>query len=127
MRFLIDTHIFLWMIADSPQLSSETKETIESEADLLISIASLWEIAIKNNIGKLSLAEPFETFIPQQLIHNQIEILPIALPHLNLLITLPLHHRDPFDRLLICQVLAEQVPILSADKTFDLYPVERRW
>ncbi len=127
MRFLIDTHIFLWMIADSPQLSSETKETIESEADLLISIASLWEIAIKNNIGKLSLAEPFETFIPQQLIHNQIEILPITIPHLNLLITLPLHHRDPFDRLLICQAFAEQVPILSADKTFDMYPVERRW
>jgi PIN domain nuclease of toxin-antitoxin system len=115
------------MIADSPQLSSETKETIESEADLLISIASLWEIAIKNNIGKLSLAEPFETFIPQQLIHNQIEILPITIPHLNLLITLPLHHRDPFDRLLICQAFAEQVPILSADKTFDMYPVERRW
>jgi PIN domain nuclease of toxin-antitoxin system len=77
MRFLVDTHTFLWMMADSPQLSNATKETIESEADLLISLASLWEIAIKNNIGKLSLAEPFETFIPQQLIHNQIEILPI--------------------------------------------------
>lgn len=127
MRFLIDTHTFLWLMTDSPQLSSHAKETLESDADLLISVASLWEIAIKNNIGKLSLSAPFEIFIPQQLTHNQIEILPITLQHLNLIITLPLHHRDPFDRLLICQSLAEQIPILSADKTLDRYFVNRIW
>jgi PIN domain nuclease of toxin-antitoxin system len=127
MRFLIDTHTFLWLMTDSPQLSSHAKETLESDADLLISVASLWEIAIKNNIGKLSLSAPFETFIPQQLTHNQIEVLPITLEHLNLIVTLPLHHRDPFDRLLICQSLAEQIPILSADKTLDRYSVNRIW
>lgn len=127
MQYLIDTHVFLWMIADDPQLSAFSKEIIESDTDLLISIASIWEIAVKNNIGKLSLSKPFETFIPQQLIYNQIEILPITLQHLNPLITLPLHHRDPFDRLLICQAISEQIPILSADEAFNQYPVERQW
>jgi PIN domain nuclease of toxin-antitoxin system len=127
MQYLIDTHVFLWMIADDPQLSAFGKKIIESDADLLISIASIWEIAVKNNIGKLFLAEPFETFIPQQLACNRIEILPIRLQQLNLLITLPLQHRDPFDRLLICQAIAEQIPILSADEAFDRYSVERIW
>lgn len=127
MQYLIDTHVFLWMIADDPQLSASSKEIIESDTDLLISIASIWEIAVKNNIGKLSLAEPFEIFIPQQLTHNQIEILPITLQHLNPLITLPQYHRDPFDRLLICQAIVEQIPILSADEAFDQYQIERQW
>jgi PIN domain nuclease of toxin-antitoxin system len=103
MRLLLDTHTFLWFIDDSSRLSVQAKNLLEYDADLLLSTASLWEIAIKTSIGKLILAQPYSVFIPQQLALNSIEILPINLAHLVLLSTLPFHHRDPFDRLLIAQ------------------------
>jgi PIN domain nuclease of toxin-antitoxin system len=127
MKLLLDTHAFLWFIDDSPRLSAQAKASLESDAELLISTASLWEIAIKNSIGKLTLAQPYETFIPQQLEQNNIEILPINLAHISVVCTLPFHHRDPFDRLLLAQALVEQLPIVSADTVFDMYAVERLW
>jgi PIN domain nuclease of toxin-antitoxin system len=127
MRLLLDTHTFLWFIEDNPLLSSDAKNLLESDVDLLISTASLWEIAIKNNIGKLGLAQPFEIFIPSQLAKNAIELLPIEISHLAVITRLPMHHRDPFDRLLIAQAITEQVPIVSVDNKFDTYGIKRLW
>jgi PIN domain nuclease of toxin-antitoxin system len=127
MRILLDTHAFLWFINDDPQLSLAAKALMESDVNLLLSVASLWEISIKVGIGKLSLPQSFNPFISEQLETNEIDILPIQLQHLNPLTTLPLHHRDPFDRLLISQSLVEGITILSADRVFDLYEVNRSW
>jgi len=127
MRFLIDTHTFLWFIHDSPQLSANAKNLLESDNDLWVSIASLWEIAIKVNISKLTLPNSYENFIPEQLALNDIEILPITMAHLAIYTTLPLHHRDPYDRLLIAQTITEKVSIISIDVTLDSYPISRIW
>jgi PIN domain nuclease of toxin-antitoxin system len=127
MRVLIDTHTFLWFINDNSDLSSSAKDILESDSDVLLSIASIWEIAIKLSIGKLSLPAKFSEFIPEQIQINQIDILPIEVIHLEAVSSLPLYHRDPFDRLLIAQGISEQVSIISADKVFDLYPVQRLW
>lgn len=127
MKLLLDTNVFLWFIEDNPHLSAHAKALLESDVDLLISAASLWEIAIKTSIGKLTLAQPYEVLIPQQLEQNLIEILPISLAHLANVSTLPFHHRGPFDRLLIAQAMAEQLPIITADTTFDAYAIKRLW
>ena len=127
MKLLLDTHTFLWFINDSPQLSADAKDLLESDVDLALSVASLWEIAIKASLGKLVLPDTYDTFIPQQLTLNEIEILPISVAHLALVATLPFHHRDPFDRLLIAQAMVEQVSIVSIDIVFDSYTVNRIW
>ena len=127
MRFLIDTHTFLWFIHDSPQLSTNAKSLLESDNDVWVSIVSLWEIAIKVNIGKLTLPNNYENFIPEQVALNDIEILPIEMAHLAIYTTLPLHHRDPYDRLLIAQAMTEKVSIISADVIFDSYFISRIW
>jgi PIN domain nuclease of toxin-antitoxin system len=127
MKVLLDTHAFLWFVNDDPQLSLAAKTLMESEVDLLLSVANLWEISIKVGIGKLDLPKLFDVFIPEQLEINEIELLPIELRHLTPLTSLPLHHRDPFDRLLISQSLVEELTILSADKIFDRYAVNRSW
>lgn len=127
MKLLLDTHAFLWFIEDSSQLSADAKNLLESDVDLLISAASLWEIAVKISIGKLTLTQPFDVFIPDQLTKNAIDLLPIGIPHLALVSTLPLHHRDPFDRLLVAQAIIEQISIMSIDGKFDTYGVQRIW
>jgi PIN domain nuclease of toxin-antitoxin system len=127
MKVLLDTHAFLWFVNDDPQLSLAAKTLMESDVDLFLSVASLWEISIKIGICKLELPDLFDVFIPAQLQINEIEVLSIELPHLAPLTSLPLHHRDPFDRLLIAQALVEGVSIVSADKVFDLYGVNRLW
>lgn len=125
MKILIDTHIFLWFVNNNPQLSPTAKHLLESDVDILLSIASLWEIAVKVSIGKLTLPGPIQEFIPQQLRLNQIELLRVEIQHLHILSTLPFHHRDPFDRLIIAQSLAEDIQILSVDTIFDEYGVNR--
>src|SRR5258706_16359098 len=127
MKLLLDTHTFLWFIEDNPKLSAEAKRLLESEADLLLSVAGIWEMAIKISIGKLSLPSPFDEFVSEQLFKNTIELFPIRLAHLGLLCRLPFHHRDPFDRLLIAQAITEQYPIVSIDDKFDAYSVKRLW
>ena len=127
MRILLDTHTFLWFVNDSPELSNDAAELLESDIDLLLSVASLWEIAIKVNLKKLSLPDDYERFIPQQMSLNDIELLPIAINHLNVVAKLPLHHRDPFDRMLIAQAMQEGIQIISVDTKFDYYDVERKW
>lgn len=97
MSILIDTHIFLWFVNDDPRLNAKTKTLLQSDVDVAISIASLWEIAIKVSSGKLSLPSSIQTLFPQQLLENDIELLPIEIRHLHIVSTLPFHHRDPFD------------------------------
>jgi PIN domain nuclease of toxin-antitoxin system len=127
MKLLLDTHAFPRFIDNNPRLSVEAKALLESDVELLISIVSLWENAIKVNLGKLALSQPYDTFIPQQLKQNMIAILPIDLAHLAVLSASPFYHRDPFDRLLIAQAIVEHLPLVSADAAFDAYAVERRW
>jgi PIN domain nuclease of toxin-antitoxin system len=127
MRFLLDTHPFLWFINENPELSNNAGELLESDIELMLSVASLWEIAIKISLKKLTLPAPYETFIPQQMTVNAIDLLPVTIEHLTVLSELPYHHRDPFDRLLIAQTISEKVQIISADTKFDLYDVNRYW
>jgi PIN domain nuclease of toxin-antitoxin system len=127
MKLLIDTHAFLWFIQDDPRLSNRAALLLESNADLLLSIASLWEIAIKVNLQKLTLPDAYEIFISRQIQVNSIEILPIQIAHLAVAVKLPLHYRDPFDRLLISQSMAEQISIIGVDQKFDQYTVNRLW
>jgi PIN domain nuclease of toxin-antitoxin system len=128
MTALLDSHAFLWFITGSAKLSSTARRVIEEQSQTrLLSVASLWEITIKHSLGRLTLAAPFNKIIPQQLSANGVGLLAIELKHLDALLTLPFHHRDPFDRLLIAQAMVNQVPIVSADAAFDAYPVTRLW
>jgi PIN domain nuclease of toxin-antitoxin system len=128
MRLLLDTHTFMWFVIDSPKLKSSVKSQIEDENnEKLLSIVSIWEIAIKQSAGKLSFALPFRVFIEQQLRDNSIELLNINLEHIEVVESLPFHHRDPFDRLIVAQAMVERMPVLSADAIFDAYPIRRLW
>jgi PIN domain nuclease of toxin-antitoxin system len=127
-KFLLDTHVLIWFIMGNTRLPASLRTVIETvENQRLVSVASLWEIAIKMSLGKLDMGAPFEQLIPGQLIANRMEILPISVAHLYQVAQLPFHHRDPFDRLLIAQSLSEKLPILSRDATFDHYAVQRIW
>jgi PIN domain nuclease of toxin-antitoxin system len=128
MRLLLDTHTFLWFVLDDPQLSGSAKARIEDPAnDILISPASYWEIAIKVRLKKLDLLTPYDDFMHRGIVGNDFEILPIEPKHTSLLTTLPLHHKDPFDRLLVAQALVEAIPIVSVDVALDLYGSTRLW
>ena len=128
MNILLDTHTFLWFIAGSDELSDKARELIEDENNrVFLSAASLWEMAIKVSLEKLTLSESFETLIPEQLALNGVEILGITVAHATQVASLPFHHRDPFDRLIIAQALEEQMPIISFDDAFDKYGVTRIW
>lgn len=128
MKYLLDTHSLIWFIGGDSQLSTDARRLMDDEANqLYVSIASLWEMAIKFSTGKLNLGKPYADLFPEQLEINSIEILGITVDHLQITATLPFHHRDPFDRLLISQSLADALPIISVDSIFDNYDVVREW
>ncbi|MFH1859672.1 MAG: type II toxin-antitoxin system VapC family toxin [bacterium] len=128
MKLLLDTHSFLWFIGGNSKLSSTARTTLEDTFNqLFLSVASLWEMAIKVSLGKLIILQPFEILIPHQLKLNGIKLLEIKVQHVAIVSKLPFHHRDPFDRLLIAQAIAEQMPIISTDTIFDAYTVKRMW
>ncbi|HMW03331.1 MAG: type II toxin-antitoxin system VapC family toxin [Blastocatellia bacterium] len=128
MKFVIDTHTFLWLTSGDPQLSQTALDLLQdAESEIWLSEVSLWEIAIKMNIGKLTLSDAFEIFIAEQTAAYRIDILDVTVAHLSKLISLPLHHRDPFDRLLVAQALAENLPFVSIDAKLDAYGVNRIW
>ena len=109
-------------------LSAAGQSLINDPAnDVLISPASYWEIAVKVGLGKLSLQAPYDDFMRRGIEGNDFEILPIEPRHTSLLTTLPLHHRDPFDRLLIAQAMVEAIPIVGMDPAFKAYGVRRLW
>jgi PIN domain nuclease of toxin-antitoxin system len=128
MNLLLDTQAFLWFFWDDPQLSASAKASIvDANNRKLVSLASCWEIAIKVSTGKLKLGGPARTFLPREIAKNKFEFLPISLEHATAVESLPFHHRDPFDRLVIVQSLVEQIPVVSAHTTFDAYGVQRLW
>lgn len=128
MNVLLDTHAFLWFIGDDPRLTVLARETIESpDVTPFLSAASLWEMAIKISLGKLTLPQPYEVFLREQLTLNGVGILNISLQHTAAVVDLPFHHRDPFDRLLAAQAMTEDLMLISADAVFDRYPVKRLW
>ena len=121
MRYLLDTHTFLWFINGDRQLSEKAKKAIDNpDAIKRISIASLWEIAIKLNIGKLKIDMTFEN-LWQQIDKNGFELLPIKFEHTLELCSLELHHRDPFDRMIIAQSLVEDLTLISKDSNVAKY------
>jgi PIN domain nuclease of toxin-antitoxin system len=125
--FLLDTHVLLWFIQKDPQLSNRAREVIADDANLLfLSIASLWEIAVKINIGKLKIGHSIDDLY-RILAQFKLEVMAIEQSDLNCYLTLPLHHRDPFDRLLIAQAIARDLILVSADSKFEQYPVQQLW
>ncbi|NJL28841.1 MAG: type II toxin-antitoxin system VapC family toxin [Thermoanaerobaculia bacterium] len=128
MRFLLDTHTFLWFVLGDARLGGSVRRLIEAPDNLCqLSTASLWEMAIKTSLGKLEILLPISRLVDEQVLGNGIDVLAIAPRHLDTLASLPFHHRDPFDRLLIAQSISENLPILGHDDTFDAYPIERVW
>jgi PIN domain nuclease of toxin-antitoxin system len=128
MKLLLDTHALLWFIGNDPQLSAPARENIENPAhEKFVSAASLWEIAVKLSLEKLKLPRPFDEVFPQQLEVNGFELLPISCAQLNQLAALPFHHRDPFDRLLIAQALADGMTVVTRDLEFSKYPAKILW
>jgi PIN domain nuclease of toxin-antitoxin system len=124
---LLDTHAFLWWVSDDSRLSTRARTAITNAAVVLVSVASCWEIAIKVSIGKLTLSQPLDRFLAEHLGVNQFTLLPIELDHAASVVTLPFHHRDPFDRLLAAQALYEELPIVSSDPVFRKYKLKRVW
>lgn len=128
MRLLLDTHTMLWFALNDPQLSATAMNWIlDTTNDKLVSPASYWEIAIKISLNKYALSQPYEEFIHNAIDMNGFHYLHIEPRHTAMLISLPYHHRDPFDRLLIAQGMVEQIPIISSDSVFDQYPIKRVW
>jgi PIN domain nuclease of toxin-antitoxin system len=126
MKFLLDTHTFLWAIGDEKRLSPKVSALVVSE-DTWWSVVSLWEALAKVAIGKLPLPQPAGDYLIRKLTDNGVRILPVTTGHVLRVESLPLHHRDPFDRLLIAQSIEEGWPIVTADPWFSRYPVEVIW
>ena len=128
MSLLLDTHAFLWFLLDDPRLSVRAGTLIADPLNVIeISPASYWEIAIKIRIGKYILPEPYQVFMEREIVTNDLRILPIEPRHTALLTTMPRHHNDPFDRLLVAQAIVEGISIVSADVMLDRYGVSRLW
>jgi PIN domain nuclease of toxin-antitoxin system len=128
MRFLLDTHTFLWWVADDPQLSLSAKTIISNpDNEIYFSVVSAWEIIIKVGTGKFSLSEPPEIYIPGRIISNQFETLTVQMPHILRINGLPNFHKDPFDRLLIAQSLVEDLSLITVDQAIAQYPVKTIW
>ncbi|HSK71797.1 MAG TPA: type II toxin-antitoxin system VapC family toxin [Pyrinomonadaceae bacterium] len=128
MKLLLDTHTLLWFIAGSLNLSATARSLIEDPAnEKYVSIASLWETAIKISLGKMTLATTFDRLFPHHLNINGFELLPIEIKHASAVISLPFYHRDPFDRILIAQAIEENMALVSIDTVFDKYSVKRMW
>jgi PIN domain nuclease of toxin-antitoxin system len=127
-NLILDTHALLWFLGGDPRLSRRARDAIEDLSNRrFFSIAGAWEIAIKVSLGKLQLTAPFRTIIPGQLHANGIELLELRPDHIAELISLPLHHRDPFDRILVTQAMVEHAVLISADPALDKYPPQRIW
>jgi len=128
MKLLLDTHTFLWFIGGNLNLSNTARNAIENISNQrFISIATLWEISIKVSIGKLNLGLTLTELVEQEVYGNAIEILEISSQHLDELVKLPFHHKDPFDRLIIAQSLVEDTTLVSKDAAFQNYSIKLLW
>ena len=128
MKYLLDTHSLIWFFAGHPNLSNKVREIMEDDNhQKLISLVSVWEMGIKQSKGKFNLSLPLEDYINNKIKLEDFDLLPIKLNNVSLITSLPFHHNDPFDRLLIAQSIIENIPILSKDIAFDAYDVNRLW
>jgi PIN domain nuclease of toxin-antitoxin system len=128
MKILIDTQALLWILSEDKRLSEDAKnEYLNRENTIFLSMASIWEMSIKISLNKLKLRNSLEKIVEEHVVGNDIKLLRIESSHIYPLQKLPFYHRDPFDRLIICQAMYEKMPIISSDKNFDLYSVERIW
>jgi PIN domain nuclease of toxin-antitoxin system len=128
MRVLVDTVTFVWDLLDDHRSSRRARQMLSSDTDeLVFSLVSLWEIAIKMKLGKFNDLGSSVAYIRDEMTEYGMELLPIRYEHILQLEMLPLHHPDPFDRLLIAQAMAENLPILTGDKKFKLYDVKVIW
>jgi PIN domain nuclease of toxin-antitoxin system len=127
MPLLLDTHVILWMAQEPERLTAIVHNKLNSKDRLLFSHVSVWEIVIKSAINKIELRWPINEFVERTTEKHLLEILPISLEHIYKVNQLPLHHRDPFDRLLIAASIVENIPIISSDAIFDAYGVKRIW
>ena len=123
---LLDTHTFLWFVNDPTRLPEKVNAEIETVESVYVSIASFWEITIKSSLGKLDLPAPISQMMKDCELLD-FSILPIKSGHLEKLLTLPWHHRDPFDRLLISQAQAENLKLVTIDENISRYDVETLW
>lgn len=128
MPALIDTHAFLWLISDDGHLTSAARSYLQETGNsVYLSVASAWEIAIKVGRGRLQLDIPLQQVLTQILRQFSLSLLPITPSHLVVVASLPHHHRDPFDRMIIAQCIVEKLPLVSADQALDAYGITRIW
>ncbi len=128
MKLLLDTHAFLWILSDDARLSQAARNAFRSpQNEVLLSVASIWEIVVKATRGKLPFPQPAAPYLHEQIRQTRVAVLPIILSHVLRLESLPMRHRDPFDRILVAQALEEQIPLVSRDRTLDGYGIEILW
>jgi PIN domain nuclease of toxin-antitoxin system len=129
LKLLLDSHAVLWAADNPSRLGAAAKAELQNPAnELFLSAATIWEIAIKVGIGKLSLSLPYATWMNRAMVDLGIAtVLPITVHYAGIQATLPNHHGDPFDRLLVAQSQAENMPLVSSDPVFDQYGVSRIW
>ena len=128
MDLLLDTNAFLRWVEDDPALSKKARSVIaNSENDILISMVVPWELAIKAGQGKIKLTQPVGRYVASHVEMNGFRLLGISLDDVALIETLPMHHRDPFDRLLIAQAKNRKLPVVSSDTAFSSYGIKRIW
>jgi PIN domain nuclease of toxin-antitoxin system len=127
MKAILDTYAFLWALAGDVRMSRHARDIFTGSTDLSLSMASVWEILIKVQLGKLDFPRPAGPYVLSRMAENRIKSLPISIDHLLALERLPLHHRDPFDRMLIAQSIEEDWPIITADPKFKQYPIRVIW
>jgi PIN domain nuclease of toxin-antitoxin system len=127
MKYLLDTHAFMWMDSEPEKLSAHVQQLCQdTENTLMLSVVSIWEMQIKNQLGKLRLNLPLAEVVREQQ-ENGIEILPVEAAHIFALESLPNLHKDPFDRLLVAQAMAEDMVLISADPLIKQYPARVEW
>jgi len=127
-RLLLDTHAFLWWVIDAPDLSRKARAAIaDAGNECFLSVASCWEIAIKRSLGKLELPGPVDRFLAEQVAVNRFRLLEIDFRHVVRVADLPFLHRDPFDRLLVAQAIAEDLTLVSNEALFRRYGAKRLW
>lgn len=128
MKALLDTHVFLWWVLDDERLTAFVRDFVANgKNELFLSSASCWEMMIKAKLGRLAFPEAPEKFIPDQMNQNKLTGLPIQIVHALHIYSLPEHHKDPFDRMLIAQAQVERMPIITNDSLLAAYDVKIIW
>ena len=128
MKLLVDAHTLIWAVDDPSKLGRQAVTALQDPGnDLILSAGTIWEIAIKTGLGKLSLSMPYRQWMNQAITDLGMTVLPITVEYADVQVNLPKHHGDPFDRLLVAQSQVENIHLVSADAVFDQYGINRLW